>query len=160
MHQQLQEQQKSSCPKYRYLANLNHGLKHGTSLMLASISYSLCLYWETEREWQKWAGVRVAAAKGAGPKGQQLKGQSQRGRAKGASDQRGMAKGASDQRGIAKGEWPKGHDQRGTAKGAWLKGHLIQKGHCCRNDQISSPNQLHIRSPGILFLNFALGDKG
>ena len=41
-----------------------------------------------------WAGVRVAAAKGAGPKGQQPKGHSQRGRAKGASDQRGMAKGA------------------------------------------------------------------
>ena len=60
-------------------------------------------------------------------------------------------KGASDQ-----GAWPKGHH----TKGALPKGHLIQKGHCSQNDQISSPNQLQIRSPGILFLNFALGDKG
>ena len=84
--------------------------------------------------------------------------------AKGASDQRGIAKGAwpkgHDQRGMTKGAQPKGHDQRGTAKGALLKGHLIQKGHSSQNDQISSPNQLQIRSPGILFLNFALGDKG
>ena len=60
-------------------------------------------------------------------------------------------KGASDQ-----GAWPKGHH----TKGALPKGHLIQKGHCSQNDQISSPNKLQIRSPGILFLNFALGDKG
>ena len=113
--------------------------------------------WRSTKIWCRFKG---AWDKGAWPKGAWPKGHSQRGIAKGASDQRGMAKGASDQRGIAKGAWPKGHDQRGTAKGAWLKGHLIQKGHCSQNDQISSPNKLQIRSPGILFLNFALGDKG
>ena len=88
------------------------------------------------------------------------RGMAQRGMAKGAQPkghcQRGIRPKGHGQRGIR----PKGHGQRGMTKGAWLKGHLIQKGHCSQNDQISSPNKLQIRSPGILFLNFALGDKG
>ena len=84
----------------------------------------------------------------------------QRGMAKGALPKGHQTKGAWPKGHQTKGAWPKGHDQRGMTKGAWLKGHLIQKGHCSQNDQISSPNKLQIRSPGILFLNFALGDKG
>ena len=109
--------------------------------------------------------AKGAAAKGAQPKGQgqrgiRPKGHCQRGIRPKGHGQRGIRPKGHCQRGMAKGAWPKGHDQRGMTKGAWLKGHLIQKGHCSQNDQISSPNKLQIRSPGILFLNFALGDKG
>ena len=114
--------------------------------------------------WQsrfKGAPKNVALTKGALKKGHQPKGH---------QDQRGTAKGVPPKGQQTKGALPKGHRQRGTIQRGTVKGapRTKEAPHKItfffhfhfKNSPISSFNRLQICSPGIVFLDFALGDKG